>query len=331
MSNISVSITENGTTTLATAGKYCDKNVDVVVNVAGSGGGNDEVAALAGSLDSLFDSNRYSDFLNKCIANVVAIGVTNFTKFCYTAYNLVRLPITKITVNEVLLSFSNMFYSCNCLIEVPPIDYTYLANSQSTSLSATFQFYGCYSLRAIPENYFRFPMFGNNSRFFNCYVLEKIPRMEFPNVTSATNIFNNAFANCHRLSSLKLSASSLKGLSNQTIDLTASVGYTNSPENILNRSDYHGITAATKVTNDATYQALKNNPDWWAANIAYSRYNHDSAAETLANLPLMGAGKGNTIKFRGASGSFTDGGAINTLTAAELAVASSRNWTVTLV
>lgn len=329
MSNISVSITENGTTTLATAGKYCDKNVDVVVNVAG-GGGDDEVATLTGSLDSLFDSNRYSDFLNKYTANVVATNVTNFTKFCYSTYDLVRLPITSITVKETLTSFSNMFYSCNCLIEVPPIAYTYLTNSGSTSLSATFQFYGCYSLRSIPENYFRFPMFGNNSRFFNCYILEEIPQITIPNVTSTTNVFYNAFANCHRLSSLKIGGS-LKGLSNQTIDLTTSVGYTNYPENILNRSDYHGITAATQVTNDATYQALKNNPDWWTSDIAYSRYNHDSAAETLANLPFMTAGKGNTIKFRGASGSSTDGGAINTLTAAELAVASSRNWTVTLV
>lgn len=31
--NIQIEITENGTTTLATAGKYCDRNVDVNVNV----------------------------------------------------------------------------------------------------------------------------------------------------------------------------------------------------------------------------------------------------------------------------------------------------------
>ena len=33
MANIQVNITKNGTTTLATAGKYCDRNVDVNVNV----------------------------------------------------------------------------------------------------------------------------------------------------------------------------------------------------------------------------------------------------------------------------------------------------------
>ena len=33
MANIQIPITENGTTTLATAGKYCDRNIDVEVNV----------------------------------------------------------------------------------------------------------------------------------------------------------------------------------------------------------------------------------------------------------------------------------------------------------
>ena len=33
MANTQINVTENGTTTLATAGKYCDKNIDVNVNV----------------------------------------------------------------------------------------------------------------------------------------------------------------------------------------------------------------------------------------------------------------------------------------------------------
>lgn len=35
MANTQISITENGTKTLATAGKYCDRNIDVKVNVPG--------------------------------------------------------------------------------------------------------------------------------------------------------------------------------------------------------------------------------------------------------------------------------------------------------
>jgi hypothetical protein len=35
LNNLQFNIAENGTTTLATAGKYCDRNIDVNVNVAG--------------------------------------------------------------------------------------------------------------------------------------------------------------------------------------------------------------------------------------------------------------------------------------------------------
>lgn len=66
-----------------------------------------------------------------------------------------------------------------------------------------------------------------------------------------------------------------------------------------------------------------------------SVYNHDSAVETINSLPdtsayLASAGGTNTIKFKGASGSATAGGAINTLTEAEIAVATAKGWTVTL-
>ena len=35
MANTQISIDKNGTTTLATAGKYCDRNIDVIVEVSG--------------------------------------------------------------------------------------------------------------------------------------------------------------------------------------------------------------------------------------------------------------------------------------------------------
>ena len=81
---------------------------------------------------------------------------------------------------------------------------------------------------------------------------------------------------------------------------------------------------------------MKNNPDWFTCNFAYSRYNHDSAVETINSLPDTSAyiaanGGTNTIKFKGVAGSATDGGAINTLTEAEIAVAAAKGWTVSLV
>ena len=122
----------------------------------------------------------------------------------------------------------------------------------------------------------------------------------------------------------------------QTINLADNnyIGYSSNKTRILGYNS--GITADKQVTDDATYQALKDDPDWWTTDIAYSRYNHDSAVRTINSLPdtsayLASAGGTNTIKFKGAAGSKTDGGAINTLTEEEIAVATAKGWTVTLV
>ena len=147
----------------------------------------------------------------------------------------------------------------------------------------------------------------------------------------------------------------------QTIDLT-SVGHSevsgeatlekiydtvSSKCNILAYNS--GITVDKLVYDDATYQALKDDPDWFSIqstsnsfsnlickNAEYSRYNHDSAVATINSLPdtsayLASAGGTNTIKFKGSAGGATDGGAINTLTEEEIAVATAKGWTVTLV
>ena len=68
----------------------------------------------------------------------------------------------------------------------------------------------------------------------------------------------------------------------------------------------------------------------------FSRYNHDSAVETINSLPdtseyLATAGGTNTIKFRNYSGACTDGGGTNDLTPEEIAVATAKGWTVTIV
>ena len=122
----------------------------------------------------------------------------------------------------------------------------------------------------------------------------------------------------------------------QFIDLTDNVGFVD--ESYYNYiTNYNsGITADKEVTDDATYQSLKNDPDWFTTDVTYSRYNHDSAVRTINSLPdtsayLSTAGGTNTIKFKGTSGSATDGGAINTLTPEEIAVATAKGWTVTIV
>jgi hypothetical protein len=171
------------------------------------------------------------------------------------------------------------------------------------------------------------------------YALDKMTNMYVPRVGGArtSNAFSAAFAQCYRLSDLIFKTDNGTPYSvnwkNQTIDITDGIGYSNNTSYLFWNS---GITSDKEVKDDATYQALKNDPDWFTFKEEYSRYNHDSAVRTINSLPdtsayLASAGGTNTIKFKGTSGSATDGGAINTLTAEEIAVATAKGWTVTLV
>lgn len=135
----------------------------------------------------------------------------------------------------------------------------------------------------------------------------------------------------------------------KTISLTNQIGYSTDENNILDQSSTHGITQEKKVSNAATYEALKNDPDYYVYNqgsqtydgnelsvgLLYSRYNHTSAVETINSLPDCSAycaetNNTNTIIFKKYSGALTDGGGINTLTAEEIAVATNKGWTVSL-
>ena len=117
----------------------------------------------------------------------------------------------------------------------------------------------------------------------------------------------------------------------QTIDLSGNA----SPSSITYFTNYNsGITSDKLVDSDETYQTLKNDPDWFSLDYSYARYNKTSAIETINSLPdasayLATQSSGtNTIKFKGEAGSATDGGAINTMTEAEIAVATAKGWTV---
>lgn len=115
----------------------------------------------------------------------------------------------------------------------------------------------------------------------------------------------------------------------QNIDLaTTAMGWSDRTSNQIS----YGFTEETRITDDASYQLLKDNSDSWTTDPTYSRYNHDSAVRTINSLPDCSASGGtNTITFKGISGSKTDGGAINTLTEEEIAVATAKGWTVSLV
>ena len=269
----------------------------------------------------------------------------------YNCENLEHLP----NIMGQLRNFYAFLYCCFRIREIPEqwatgIDWDYINTNTEWYWTRMTQFFdSCYSLRSIPKILIK-RLYGAssssnacNSIFNSCVSLEEIEGFRGPNATLSDNCLNN-FQGCHRLTRLVFdyedeatNTPRTQNWKGQTIDLSSGVGYVDSQYNrnyILNYNS--GITADKEVTDDATYQALKNDPDWFTCDIAYSRYNHDSAVETINSLPdtsayLAANGGTNTISFKGAAGSATDGGAINTLTEAEIAVAAAKGWTVSLV
>ena len=248
-------------------------------------------------------------------------------------------------------SFSSVFSNCYSIRQIPDswgnLDFSKIQADSFININDIFN--SCYSLRQIPASLIsklhNKKTTGSYSKlyytcFSSCYSLDEILNLPVDGATMTSNMFASSFDNCSRLKDMTFATNNgtpyTANWKTQTIDLTKSVGNSSNSyvNNILNYNS--GITADKKVTDDTTYQALKNDPDWFTTNVAYSRYNHDSAVATINSLPdtsayLAANGGTNTIKFRGNSGSATDGGAINTLTEEEIAVATAKGWTVTLV
>jgi hypothetical protein len=176
-----------------------------------------------------------------------------------------------------------------------------------------------------------------NAAFKSCYVLDEI--IDIPVLVPSTGALNSSSAfsgiaaSCHRIKEFTFIPEKVANWSGLTVDLSYEVGYKKKPSSSNTNSfiDYNsGITADKEVFDSVTYQALKDDADWWTWDINYSRYNHDSAVNTINSLPDTSAYGTNIIKFKGASGALTDGGAINTLTEEEIAVAAAKGWTVSL-
>lgn len=239
-------------------------------------------------------------------------------------------------------AMNNMFSYCHRLRELPKFTNLNLTRVNAYNYAGASQmFRGCYSLRSIPEDFLQqfnqaTTNASNHFLYYLCnsnYVLDEIRGLKTGTGTITSNMFSNTFNGCYRLKDIIFYTNDDGTVqqarwSNQTIDLTNCGAGTVTAMTIYNS----GITEDKEVKDDATYQALKNDPDWFATSEAYSRYNHDSAVNTINSLPDTTIyATNNVIKFRGEAGSLTDGGAINTLTEEEIAVATAKGWTVTLV
>ena len=191
--------------------------------------------------------------------------------------NLKTLPTILNTVQPNAVG--NIFMNCQRLRNIPEDyfdnwNFTRLQTYNYAGFASMFQ--NCYSLRNIPTKLLE-NMWGRqttssyvpyNNAFYKCYVLDEIVGLGVQASNLTSNAFNGICGNCNRLKRFTFATNSdgtpkTANWKSQTIDLSHTsnpVGYTTDGTNITNYNS--GITADKKVKDDATYQALKNDPDW---------------------------------------------------------------------
>lgn len=366
----SLEVTSNGT---YEAPEGVDGYSPIVVNVPQDGAPPEKAFLLVNDCQYRFANDGWNWFIEQHGNQITTRAIYNIANMFQSSSTLTSIPFDinakegsntqcasafsscyKLTTIGDLINFTptstdNLFRYCQRLRYLPNFvnwDWSYIQKQAWQSMNGMFG--NCYSLREIPEEVTS-NMWGIQSStsytpyyngFSSCYALNKIRNLGVQQSTLTSNAFYCTFEYCHNLKELTFAMNEdgtpkTANWKAQTIDLTYYVGEAGNGVSVM--TGYNsGITADKEVKDDATYQALKDDPDYFTLYRKYNKYNHDSAVNTINSLPdtsayLATAGGTNTIKFRGAAGEATDGGAINTLTAEEIAVATAKGWTVSLV
>lgn len=235
------------------------------------------------------------------ISDMDTSKATKMNAMFYGCSNLKSIP--KIDTSNAT-DIDDIFNGCYLITEVPELDV-----SKAKTLDGMFQH--CYSLKSIPrsilDNCFK-PELQHYYQFYNyafnyCYRLTELLDLDIANgYTSTSNMFNYTFGNCSSLRRLTFKTNEdntpiVTSMSNQTIDLSNYVGY------------FLSSSIAQKYAGDIE----------WTTKASESFYNRDSMLETIKSLPVVTKC---TIKFKREQGQL--------LTEDEIAIATSKGWTVTL-
>ena len=332
------------------------------------GGGSIELPALTGDLRYAFVCGTWDWFLDVFVNDIKTENITN-CEYMFYNYPKDELPHIKLNfAKDKTVAFSSIFNGAkiksigNYLSGARPSTLYCLFSSCSYLRTISDDFFNsmvfddknisanchqmcssCYSLRTVPDlsvfNLIKPTGYSSTIYYYawnSCYSLDEVVDIPIPNGTFKSNMFNATFRTCKRLKDAIFVTYNGNPIavewSNQTIDLSDNVGFTTYSNGrdsyIINYNS--GITQDKYVDNAESFEALKDDPDWYG-NLEFSRYNIDSAIRTIASLPDVSAGSSNVIKFKGeaGSGSSSDGRKINEMTDAEIAVATAKGWTVT--
>ena len=278
------------------------------------------------------DYSNWTINLSKCILLKCFMShdtITGFPKFQGTVISLNSLfwlgdsiesipddlfsAVTEFSYKEAESDYSGIFSGCKALKKVP----LWFGNMTFTTKAG--------SITSYSSVYY--------NTFFNCYKLKELILPIIPSPANLnSNCFYNTFTNVRSMRKFVFAPPPAGNeavlWTHQTINLAdTNCGYSSSAVQMTGNI----------ISDDETYNLYKNDPDAWADKLEYSFYNHNSALETIRSLPYAQffdtpqSSLQNVIRFYGKSGEKTDGGAINTLTTEEIAIATNKGWTVSFV
>lgn len=334
-----------------------------------TGGGEltEEDLTFTGDLSYFNYYGRMSKIIKKCGSKMRFNGITNFayafkgndplnSDFSNWTINLSRCKLDECFSNQssikafpkfqgTVVSLQHLFDQSSSIELIPddlfPAGIEFICKQWGQSYYGIFS--NCQALKKLPlwfENMtftvdkdYNYSLYTTvyPATFYCCYNLKELTLPIIPSPAKLkSNCFSTTFQNVRSMRKFIFAPPPAGNESvlwtKQTIDLAdGECGYS---------SNGSGSKA---IYDDATYNQNKNDPDAWAKKLEYSFYNHDSALETIRSLPyaqmvdIPHSQLQNVIKFYGKSGEKTDGGAINTLTAEEIAIATNKGWTVSFV
>lgn len=294
-------------------------------------------------ITNLANAFQYSN-LEEIPINLVCNMLSKDNCLSYTFNGATKLKTLPSITGVVRGMTTHTFNDCNNLSQIPISffpNYTY----------TTGYFYGmcsdCYCLRSIDTTFmeqfttlYTSSLYGNTFAyaFKNCEQLDEL-NLPIRDTTTeiSVNMFYSAFDNMYRIKKLTFDAPNPVKWKNQVIDLSNYFGYLgiNKTPPHLKENGYNTTITQDKVMTASTMTSLIGDADAYPTAVNTSRYNHTSAVQTLNSLPdtsayLASSGGTNTIKITKYLGSLT-GSSTSDLTEEEIAVATAKGWTVTLV
>ncbi len=216
----------------------------------------------------------------------------------FTRSSIRSCPIIK---GGNITSCSYLFFKCSSLKEIPEESFKEVTLDSNLRSSKTF--YGCSKLKYIPSSIMH-EFLGN--AFGDCYCLDAVENMPISSTARISDEFTSntvldgggMFDHCYRLRKLTFKKDNkgnpiIANWANQIIDLTNGVGYVSGQGPKGEDGQHHqelffkdtDVDMNKCISNRATYDLWKDDPDAFSISSAYSRYTYESALETLDSLP----------------------------------------------